>query len=142
MASEDLWSIATAQDGDKPLILRIRNQAPSFAQKLTFPHLMAVSWQYDSPNDMGMPSADVTEGMGQFEDLVDTALENAHQAFLSLIITGNGFRQWHWYARDPQATMDLVNKALAECDLLPIEITFQEDPEWGAYSPFLEIPGA
>ena len=138
MVSDDCWSIATGQDGDKPLVFRIRNRAPSFAHKTAFPHLLAVSWPYEPANDMGMPSSDVTEGMGQFEDLVLPALENARQAFLSVVVTGNGVREWQWYSRDPNETMELVNEALAGCDPFPIQISVQEDPGWEAYGRFLE----
>jgi Family of unknown function (DUF695) len=137
MASDDCWSIATGEDGDKPLIFRIRNQAPSFAHRRAFPHLLAVCWEYEAANDMGMPASDVTEGMGQFEDLVLPALENANQAFLSVVVTGNGVREWQWYSRDPNETMELVNEALAACDPFPIQISVQEDPDWETYARFV-----
>jgi hypothetical protein len=59
MKSDSQWSIATAEDDGKALIFRIRNQAPPFATKGEYPHLLAVSWSYQSPNAQGMPSADV-----------------------------------------------------------------------------------
>jgi hypothetical protein len=136
MSSDDLWTVATGQDGDKPLILRIRNEAPSFAPKSAFPHLIAVSWPYEAARDNEMPSQEVVEQMGQFEELVETALETARQAFLSVIVTGNGVREWQWYSRDPNETMELVNEALAGRDPFPVEFSLQEDPEWEAYSRF------
>lgn len=139
MSSDDLWTIATGQDGDKPLIFRIRNKAPSFARKSDFPHLIAVSWPYESLRDNEMPSQDVVEQMDQFEELVETALERARQAFLSVVVTGNGVREWQWYSRDPNETMELVNEALAGCDPFPIQLSLEEDPEWEGYSRFQHI---
>ena len=110
MASDETWSVATAEDDGKPLIFRIRNKPPSFASKEAFPHLLAVSWQYDPPNESGMPPEELANRMGQLEDLLDEAFEGACQAFLSVIATGNGVREWQWYARNPDDVMTLVNQ--------------------------------
>src|SRR5215471_4835454 len=53
-----------------------------------FPHLLAVCWQYESPNEQGMPSEDVVARMSQLEDLLEEAFEGARQAFLTVIVTG------------------------------------------------------
>jgi hypothetical protein len=139
MASDETWSVATAQHGGKRLILRIRNKPPAFVEKDAFPNLLAVSWPYLSPNEQGMPSQDIVARMSQLEDLLEDAFEGAGQAFLSVIVTGNGVREWQWYARDPDGVMKLVNQTLGKLDPFPVEFSFQDDPEWVAYSQFLEI---
>jgi hypothetical protein len=141
MPTEDSWSVDTGEDDGKPLIFRIRNKPPSFAQKKTFPHLLAVSWQYESPNEQGMPSQDVAEHMSQLEDLLEPAFEGARQAFLSVIVTGNGVREWQWYARTCEEVMELVNETLGQLEPFPVEFSFQDDPEWEGYTRFLEIVG-
>jgi hypothetical protein len=135
---DDSWSVATAETNGKPLIFRVRNKPPSFARKETFPHLLVVSWEYESPNDQGMPPGDAVESMDQLEDSLSAAFEGASQAFLAVIVTGNGIRAWQWYARDTEETMKLVNKALSGYAPFPVEFSFQEDPEWNAFTPFLE----
>ena len=87
MASNDTWSVATAEDDGKPIIFRIRNKPPSFASKKTFPHLLAVGWQYEPPNESGMPPEELADRMGQLEDLLEEAFEGACQAFLAVIAT-------------------------------------------------------
>jgi hypothetical protein len=141
MASDDRWSVATAEDNGKPLIVRIRNKPPSFARKDAFPHLLAVCWKYQSPNDQGMPSEDVFERMSQLESLLEPAFEEAQQAFLTVIVTGNGVREWQWYARDTDEVMKLVNETLGEYEPFPVQFIFQNDPEWQGYTRFLEITG-
>ena len=141
MASDDTWSMATGEDNGKPLIFRIRSKAPSFARKESFPHLLAVCWQYESPNEQGMPSQDVVERMSELEDLLTPAFEGAKQAFLTVIVTGNGVREWQWYARSPEKTMEWVNQTLGEHEPFPVQFSFQDDPEWQGYSRFLEITG-
>jgi len=139
MASNDTWSVATAEDDGKPLIFRIRNKPPSFASKKTFPHLLAVSWQYEPPNESGMPPEELADRMGQLEDVLEEAFEGACQAFLSVIATGNGVREWQWYARNLDDVMTLVNETLGELEPFPVAFSFQDDPDWTAYSRFLDI---
>jgi hypothetical protein len=141
MASDDTWSMATGEDNGKPLIFRIRNKPPSFARKEAFPHLLAVSWQYEPPNAQGMPSQEMVERMDQLEDLLMPALEGAREAFLTVIVTGNGVREWQWYARNPDKAMQLVNETLGDLEPFPVQFSFQDDPEWQGYSQFLEITG-
>lgn len=131
--------MATAEDDGKPLIFRIRETAPAFATKATFPKLLAVTWQFDPDTNNGMPLQGTVERMQQFEDLLEPVFANARQAFLTVVVTGNGVREWQWYAKDPDAVMKLVNETLGELDPFPVEFSFQDDPDWLGYSRFLEI---
>ena len=139
MASDDTWTLATGDDDGMPLIVRIRNQPPSFARKDSFPHLLALSWRYEPEDNRGMPSNDVVERMAQLEVLLMPAFEGTRQAFLTVVVTGNGAREWQWYARDPDRVMELVNETLADYEPFPVEFNFQDDPQWEGYSQFLEF---
>jgi len=136
-ASADSWKLAQAEDNGKPLIFRIREGTPEFARKEDFPLLLAVCWKYKSPNKEGMPSKADSDRMGELEDLLVPAFEGKRKAFLTVVVTGNGVREWQWYATGKDAVMKLVNKALSEADPFPVEFLFQEDLEWEAYSRFL-----
>lgn len=140
MKTDSQWSIATTEDNGKPLIFRIRNQEPSFATNADFPHLLAVCWQYQSPNDRGMPSPEEAQRMAELKDLLEAGLENVQQAFLTVIVPGNGVREWQWYARDAKKTMELVNKTLGHLGPFPIQFSFQDDPGRQGYNRFLDIP--
>ena len=122
-----------------PLIVRFRNQAPAFASKTTFTFLLAVCWEYQAPNENGMPAPEDAQRMADLEELLEAGLESVQQAFLTVIVTGNGVREWQWYARDPERTMELVNKTLRHLEPFPIQFAFQADPEWEGYTRFQEI---
>ena len=141
MTADDTWTMATAEEDGMPLIFRIRNQPPPFARKDSFPNLLGVSWQYEPDNEQGMPAHDVVERMGHLEDLLMPAFEVARQAFLTVVVTGKGLREWQWYVRNADQTMELVNEALGEYEPFPVEFSFQEDPEWEGYSRFRDITG-
>jgi Family of unknown function (DUF695) len=139
MATDETWRMATAEDDGKPLIFRIREHGPAFAIKAVFSHLLAVCWQYEPFNDQGMPAQDDVDRMAELEDLLKPAFEGAEEAFLTVIVTGNGVREWQWYARDPKTLMELVNDTLGELEPFPVQFSFQEDPEWEGYARFLAI---
>jgi hypothetical protein len=79
--------------------------------------------------------------MSEFENLLEEGLEGVGEAFLSVVVTGNGVREWQWYARDPEMIMDLVNKTLGHLEPFRVQFSFQDDPEWQGYSGFLGIAG-
>jgi hypothetical protein len=137
--SEGGWAIAEGADNGKPLIFRFRNRKPVGVATEVYRHLIAVSWPYESHNEGGMPPQDQFSEMQLFEDLLRSALEGPGQAYLTVIVTGNGVREWQWYSRDPAETMALVNKALSNHDPFPVQFTIQDDPDWEAYGRFQAI---
>jgi hypothetical protein len=134
---DDSWKLAKAEDDGRSLIFRIRTAPPAFARKDQFPFLLAVCWKYESPNEHGMPSKDDADRMGELEDLLLPVFEGKQKAFLTVVVTGNGVREWQWYAADKDAVMKLANQTLGERDPFPIEFVFQDDPDWDAYGRFL-----
>lgn len=136
MSDEMLWSVATAEDDGKPLLLRVLNRPPAFAHQDQFPHLLAIAWPYEPTNDDGMPSEDVYARMNELEDLLTETLENSQHAFLSVIVTGHGVREWQWYTRSPEQAMELINKSLGHKEPFPVEFSAQDDPAWSGYARF------
>ena len=139
MKEDSPWTVATGEDNGRPLIFRIRSKPPSFADQSAFPHLLAITWSFDGDVNNGMPMPQDLARMTELEDLLVKGLESAGEAFLSVAVTGNGVREWQWYARNPDAIMQLINKTLGHLEPFPIQISFQDDPEWQGYSGFLEI---
>jgi hypothetical protein len=103
--------------------------------------MLAITWKYNPANDSRMPSAKESDQMKVLEDLLERALESAQQAFLTVVVTGNGVREWQWYSRDAAESMNLLNKALASHSPFPITVSKQDDPEWEAYFQFQNVTG-
>jgi hypothetical protein len=89
-----------------------------------------------------MPSPEEAQRMAQLEDLLEAGLESVRQAFLTVVVTGNGVREWQWYARDPERTMELVNRTLGHLEPLPVRFSFQDDADWIGYNGFRELSGS
>jgi Family of unknown function (DUF695) len=133
------WTVAQGEDDGLPLIFRIRNKKPHGIKPNAYPHLIAISWLYQSINDFRMPSPEVSALMMQFEELLEPVLEKSQSAFLTVIVTGNGRREWQWYSRSPEETMGFVNQVLMDREPFPVEFSMQEDPQWEAYRHFQGI---
>lgn len=142
MSLSEQWCLATGEDEGNALIYRIRLNAPTFAHKSDFHYLLLFLWAYDAPSCQGMPSNEDAERMTDLENLIQPAIEDAGQGFLAAIVTGNGIREWQWYVRQPDAILALVNKALGHLETYPIEISFQDDPDWSIYGQFLDFTGS
>jgi hypothetical protein len=139
--TEAKWAVAQGEDNGLPLIFRVRSQEPHGIDISLYPNLMAVSWSYEPVNVSGMPPPDVLRRMEQFEDALDSELEAVQSAFLTVIVTGNGVREWQWYSRDTQETMENINKALSPHEPFPVEFSLQSDPHWEAYHRFQNTLG-
>ncbi len=132
---EDQWTVATGDDNGKPMIVRFRSNVPSGVDIKQYPHLLAITWKYEPSNDGGMPSKPDNERMVLLEQLLDS-LEVKCTAFMTVVVTCNGVKEWQWYSRDHEETMRDLNSALSGQKPFPIEISQQEDPGWSAYFTF------
>lgn len=132
--AEDKWAVATAEDGGRPLIIRYRATIPKGVLPSAYPNMIAITWNFESKS--GMPSPAEKEQMNVLEDSISNVVEPRKQAFLTVVVTGNGVCEWQFYAKDQQEFMMLMNEALAGKPVFPIQISLQKDPEWAAYHQF------
>jgi len=134
-SAKDQWTVATGEDKGKPMIIRFRSNIPPGIDIKQYSHLLAISWKYEPANEGGMPSQVDNDRMVVLEELLDS-LETKRTAFLTVVVTCNGVKEWQWYSRDREETMKALNSALSGQAAFPIEIIQQEDPGWSAYFRF------
>jgi uncharacterized protein DUF695 len=138
--SNDQWSVAQGEKNGKPLLIRYRTSRPHGVEPTAFPFLLSATWSYQ-PNEFGMPSAEEMKSMDKFEDAL-AALEGSQTAHLMVILTGNGERDWLWYARGEEEAMHQVNQALKGHKRYPVQFSVQKDRAWKAYAQFEKGGGA
>lgn len=81
--------------------------------------------------------------MDQLEDALAPELEDDGFATLAIVSTGDGLREWTYYAASADEFMDRLNVALSEASPFPIEIHDALDPDWRYYTDFLaNVQGA
>jgi hypothetical protein len=84
-----------------------------------FPHRIGVFWEYEDFNN-GLPAPDVNDAQNQLEDALDE-LENENSGILSLVVFGNGRKEWHWYVADIDTWINGLNECLHDHEPYPAE---------------------
>lgn len=131
-----VWSTAVSTrptDGHR-IIYRYRSVfGPSFKRSL-YPDRVIISWSYQSAE--GMPSKSEREAMDRMEDLLAPYVEQTSLSTLVLVSTGEGLREWVYYAKSQEEFMAKFNQALHGLPRFPINIDLWKDPEWKRYEDF------
>ncbi|HEX8884415.1 MAG TPA: DUF695 domain-containing protein [Noviherbaspirillum sp.] len=137
-ASEEgaVWStaIATRPSDGHVIVYRYRSEfGPSFKRSL-YPDRVVIAWAYKS--ESGMPSTAERESMDEMENLLAPHVEQDAVATLALVSTGEGLREWVYYAASKEEFMARMNKALQGLPRFPVEIDLWRDAEWTRYETF------
>jgi hypothetical protein len=133
--ADDQWVVLQAEKNGKPLLIRHRGQRPPGIEPSAFPFLLSATWPYRS-NDAGLPAPEEMALMDQFEDALASALETSQTAYLMVVLTGNGERDWLWYTCGETEAMHQVNQALRGHKPYPVQFSVQPDRGWRAYTQF------
>jgi len=79
--------------------------------------------------------------MESLEDALQPAIEQIDLASLVLVSTGEGLREWTYYAKSEQQFFKALNKALGKQKRFPIQIEVGRDPNWLTYEDFRRSVG-
>lgn len=74
--------------------------------------------------------------MNRLEDALESILNEDGFATLALVSTGEGLREWTYYAQSENEFMSRLNYAFAGMPAFPIEIHSAHDPGWDVYERF------
>ena len=135
--ANEQWTVAHAEKNGRPLLIRYRSQRPQGVESAAFPLLLSATWSYQ-PNEHGLPSAEEMELMDKFEDALASSLERSQTAYLLVVLTNDGERDWLWYAGSEEQAMSQVNNALKGHKRYPVQFSVQKDRTWRAYSQFVD----
>jgi hypothetical protein len=134
---EPQWCVAHFEEDEKPVILRSRSAMPVSPDPKDYPSLGVITWTYDG-QDSGMPSTEENVRMSELEDILEAKLENKKVCIQTACRTGNGRREWNYYARSEEAFMAALNGALGHLPPFPIEIAFYDEPDWRSFRELLD----
>jgi hypothetical protein len=121
----------TTEDGVS-VIWSFVNELPSPTERERLPWLIVLGWRYDGSNQNGMPPDEVNQSMLALEDALEE-LEVPGKHVSVYRRTGNGLKEFAFYACDTDTFMSSLNSALAPHPRYPIEIKFYEDKEWSDF---------
>lgn len=136
-ASEEVWFTATGEEAGLPMVYRSRLRPPPGIETHEFPYEIRVYWPYEPANSRGMPDAETNADHIDFEDAL-LPLDDVEHSFLMIVATGNGRKEWLWYARDFDAWIGRLNDLLKSHSVYPLDIVYELDPDWMLHRNFID----
>jgi len=130
----DPWLIAETEEDGMPIIYRVRQNIPADLKIADYPHLVCVVWEYQTTIANGLPGGEVVEQQNTFEDALDDFIEKGGDSEHMVIVTGNGRKEWLWYAKDPDTWIEGFGEALSGQPPFPVEIQGYDAEGWKAYN--------
>lgn len=126
----DSWAVAEGTNGDDVFVLRFRTPIIRAGEGGSHPQCLTVVWPYAENGSGAMPDADADEAMSSFENRLIEAWEAGGVAFLAVVLTFDGARQWVFYTNDVDTCAQRLNDMPQEEEPYPIELAADEDPDW------------
>lgn len=128
----DWWTSPTESENGRLIMVTGRRDVDSFMNNPKFNIRVEVTWKYQGDRN-GMPDKVTSELMEAVQDALQTAFDKDPVAVLTGIYTGDDRRDWVFYTLSTHIFGRKLNEALAQFDLLPIEIYTENDPDWAEY---------
>jgi hypothetical protein len=128
------WIILEAKADHQCALYRLRCDQPAKAAELHT--LVTVEWEYADQDDSGFPSSAILQSMESFEEAIITLTGGNGFSELVLVFTGMGLKEWSFYTTDWDSFIREFNKSMTDQPMLPIKITYSEDPEWRYWHKF------
>jgi Family of unknown function (DUF695) len=133
--NEQIWAIAeSVQKGRKTIFRYAETLSPSLTHA-SHPVQITIVWLYQSENDQ--PVKEEYDRMVLLEEKLDLVIEQDCFAALALVATGEGSREWTYYAKSEDEFLSRLNSALAGMPRFPIEIHIEQDSDWTVYTQFM-----
>ena len=131
-----VWATATSKHATngRVIVFRFAKEFRAGFEKSGLPDRVIVAWRYNSAT--GLPVVQERQAMDRMEDLLAPVVDKPGVAVLALVSTGEGLREWIYYARSEQEFLNSLNEALTGAQRFPIEIHTAPDPQWSTYERF------
>jgi hypothetical protein len=129
------WATATSTKGQRTIVFRFVSELGAQSRHAQQPARIFLVWRFES--ETGMPSSVESERMSELEDALAQHVEDDGFATLAIVSTGDGLREWTYYADSGDEFVERLNVALGDLPPFPIEIHDALDPDWKYYSDFL-----
>jgi hypothetical protein len=127
MNENEGWSIIALEDDDSKRIYRMMMTLPVGLDITPFTENISVEWPFA---EEGLPEADDSERLRAFESFLSALDDTSGNSFLTFVFTGDGKREWSYYAKDYDTFLEELNVALEDKPRFPIDIMHSHDPEW------------
>lgn len=129
MKLTDVWFTALSETEQGEMVfVSGRDHIMEFIKSGKFKERAEIYWKYEG-DAKGMPDDKTGRLMEEVQLALQKAMEKDKLAILTGVYTGANERTWVFVTRNIPAFGEMLNKALADFELLPIEIYTEKDPE-------------
>lgn len=129
---DEWWTAPTVADNGLTVMVTGRDGVQEAIDSGRYTGRIEITWRYTA-DASGMPLDDDAKLMGEVDDALRDALRKEKACILTGIYTGDGRRDWIVYTKNPRIFNSVLNRALADFPLLPLELYAEKDPEWAEY---------
>lgn len=129
---DEWWTAPTVADNGLTVMVTGRDGVQEAIDSARYNDRIEITWRY-AADASGMPLADDAKLMGEVDDALRDALRKEKACILTGIYTGDGRRDWIVYTKNPRIFNSVLNRALADFPLLPLELYAEKDPDWAEY---------
>ena len=130
LIASDRWTSVRGDMAGGSYLLRFRQPVLKPAAVADYPRCLRVVWAYGPEGSGTLPSPQVNQRMGVFEDRLCEAWEHDAVAALTAVLTFDGARQWVFYTADVGACGTRLEDMPQEAEPYPIELDAFDDPAW------------
>ena len=135
--TDEWWtSPAEADNGALVMVTGRRDMEPVIATG-KYNYRIEITWKYEAEQN-GMPDVATSTLMEEVQDALQADFMKDPVAVLTGIYTGNGERNWVFYAMSVKIFERKLNEDLARFALLPLTLYVENDPEWSEYQEMRE----
>lgn len=126
------WIIVEGHTEEYRYEIRFR----AFSEKPITEHYgqrLNIFWEMSEYFENGFPSEAELDKLHGFEDRLINAVESDEFSIMSMVLTGNGEREFVFHTPDPQEFVRRLTNMHQEVERYPIQINLNEDSTWAYY---------
>ncbi len=131
------WTAPAESESGRLIMVTGRKDIEKYRTNPRFKIRIEVTWKYEGTAD-GMPDLSTSKMMEEVQDVLQEVFRKDPVAVLTGIYTGDGSRDWIFYATSTHIFGKKLNEALEGFPLLPIMVYCENDPDWEAYDEMAE----
>lgn len=131
------WTYPAEAENGNTIIVTGRDDINHFIESGKYIYRIDVKWKYNALPD-GMPDDADARLMQEVNDALLTSFKKDTVGVITGIYTGDGERDWVFYAKNLHIFSIVFNRALEELPTVPFVIEASEDKDWEEYKEMKE----
>ena len=132
----DQWSVLQGENNGNPTIIRLNTGVKKIVGHPSYSYRIGIAIPLKNPQENGLPSPEENLDFYKIEDEIFNLFQNNNEAFVCVIITTNGMKEFVIYSttdQDIETKIDSLKSKFSEYDF---QNYVQKDKNWDTYKEF------